>query len=286
LQRKTKSIEIIYLPKRILGNINSMRIFSMRKFVFTASFLVLGLTLIDSILSEAQGLTINATSDSFISEAGAFNGPSATHGSDPLLYAISTPIFRSFPLVQFDLSSYAGQTVVGTPKFNLWLNGGHPSANGIARPVGVYQVLSNWNASTVSFSTFGSAPGLQFGTDVNSTPLNTQQVVALGGSPQYISWSIPVSTIQGWINNPSSNRGLLIYNLVLDARYDLNFLSLEGVDANGQARPPQLVFDVAAVPAPAAVPWLSAGLVTLSGWIRRNHKLSQSNKAIQSGSNV
>lgn len=180
-----------------------------------------------------QALTPSQTT--YISESFYNGGADNTHGSDPDMFAIgATNGFLSYPLIQFDLTPFAGQQIQGaTVTFSLYLSGGHPGGNGQPRTVSVHNILTSWLASTATYNNFGAIPGVQFGTDAGAA-LDAQTVIyPLAG---YVSWAIPSSVVQQWIDNPSSNHGLLVNNQVTVDNYDLDF------SPKGAANPPILAF--------------------------------------------
>ena len=80
-----------------------------------------GLIVAMAASTQADLFTLTATEDTFITEHPSLGGPTSTHEADPSLYSIygnfGLPGGRSYPLVRFDLSSLAGQTVVGPATF-------------------------------------------------------------------------------------------------------------------------------------------------------------------------
>src|SRR5208283_5549407 len=102
-----------------------------------------------------QGHTVTASADTFITVHPSLNGPTSTHGADPTLDEIgasscSEGDCRAFPLIKFDLSGLAGQTIVGPASLSLnvvatWNN------TTVSQSIKAYQVLVPWNQSTVSW---------------------------------------------------------------------------------------------------------------------------------------
>ena len=173
-------------------------------------------------------VTLTPCQDTYVTQHSKLGGVISTHGSAPTLHAIRGWWGNyTYPLVQFDLSSYAGQNVTGPVTLELYLVGGFPTGS---RPVSVHEVLIPWNgnATFVNPFSFPPIPTFGFDTDVDATPLDTCNVVYNQTTPPYwVSWTIPSEVIQGWIDNPASNNGLLVANEVLANRYDLTFASME-----------------------------------------------------------
>jgi hypothetical protein len=214
-----------------------------------ASFSVVTLAfLLGSALDAKADLnTLNPSADTYITEHPSLGGADSNHASDTLLFSIrgSGP-FLSFPLVRFDLSSLAGTTVTGPGTLQLFANTGFPQD--FARIESVYQVLVNYNLLTVTFNNLSPlGPGVHFGSDVGSA-LDTESFVLNSANPaRYITWSIPASLLQQWIDDPTSNNGLLMDNQITVNSSDVTFNSVENID------PPILTFQTQAVPEPSAL---------------------------------
>jgi hypothetical protein len=197
----------------------------------------------------ALGVSANAqvlfsSQATFISESPYLGGPDTNFAGQNPLYAIGTPGVYSYPLVQFDLSSYAGQEVTGTPQLWMYVSGDWGN-NSNPRSVAVYPVTVPWNAGTVTYDNF-DASGIGAGVEA---PVDTETV----NTPQgWYQWNLPASLVQDWIDDPSSNDGLLVSNLVQDNFYDLYFsASSANVDRN---LGPELRFTTAAQPSDVPEP--------------------------------
>ncbi len=130
-------------------------------------------------------------------------------------------------MAAFDVSSLAGLTVVGTPRIEFFLTGGSNGTQGIPRQVSLHEVLVPWDESDVTLNSFGPAAGVQFGIDVSSLAKATESVSWAGGTPQWVSWSVPASLVQSWIDNHEENFGILINNQLTTVHRDLDFASRE-----------------------------------------------------------
>lgn len=182
-------------------------------------------------LAWSAPISLSATEDTFISEHENLGGPTSTHGTEASLYSILATYkpdthYRSYPLVRFDLAAYAGTQVTGPVTFSMYLQGTDFGQAPFARQVSVHQVLTPWTGSTATFNNFGDQPGVQPGTDI-SAALDTIAVVYGQGLDGYVSWTLGAGVVQGWIDNPTQNFGLLINNLDTRGLSDLQFGSLE-----------------------------------------------------------
>jgi hypothetical protein len=206
--------------------------------------------------------TIFSVADAGIREVNVGNpveGPNFNTGSETSLYLVGMPSQHWSQLVRFDLSAYAGRTVLGPASFKLYLNNGWGGESFPTQTVDVKQVLVAWNESTVTWNNFGGDPGVQ-GDEVGPS---LASLVVNAGTHQgsYVSWTVSSAVVQSWIDNHSTNFGFLVEGATNDFRQDLNFSSREGAHA------PILEFTTD-VPLPAAA-WGVLGLLGLVGTDRR-----------------
>ncbi|MCA9065083.1 MAG: DNRLRE domain-containing protein, partial [Planctomycetaceae bacterium] len=174
--------------------------------------------------------------DTFISDLGDSWNANSTHGSDGNLWAINqfvgNPTLTCRPMFRFDLSDWQNQTVTGDAIFRVYVNGPDNSTyyQSQARTVYLQQILSPWDDDTVTWNT---RPG--------STTIGSPISIVYTGEDHWVQWTIPQSVIQGWLDDPSTNYGVMINNELPDAfLYDLTFSSLEKGDGN----PAELSFTV------------------------------------------
>ncbi|MFN7804564.1 MAG: PKD domain-containing protein, partial [Planctomycetaceae bacterium] len=170
-------------------------------------------------------VTLAASDDTFITDADGLGGPYSAHGTDTNLWSINyfTPggggSLATRPMFHFDLSAYEGRGATGDAKFRAHIIGPqNPDYyHGSSRRVDLYQIMSPWDDATVTYSTH---PGIAF--------IQSQWVQYIGDTNQFIEWTIPQSVVQGWLDDPSTNHGVMIVNELPDAFfYDLIFASVE-----------------------------------------------------------
>ncbi|MFN6103452.1 MAG: PKD domain-containing protein, partial [Planctomycetaceae bacterium] len=170
-------------------------------------------------------VTLAAADDTFITDADGLGGPYSAHGTDTNLWSINyfTPggggSLATRPMFHFDLSEYEGRDATGDAKFRAHIIGPqNPDYyKSSSRRVDLYQIMSPWDDATVTFS---AHPGIAF--------IQSQWVQYVGDTNQYIEWTIPQAVVQGWLDAPSTNHGVMIVNELPDAFfYDLIFASVE-----------------------------------------------------------
>jgi hypothetical protein len=190
-------------------------------------------------------LTVSGSADTFVTDHPSLGGTSSTHGSDATLYEIGTPGFQATPLFLFNLSGYAGQSVVGNGTLQLYVSGdGYAPAT---QTISVCNELNSWNPATTNWNNL-TGP---FGT--TGSTLDTETVTCDGGAnpARYVTWTIPASTLQSWINSPTSNDGLVLVSQTTAYFQDLTFSSISG------GNPPLLNF--ATLASSGAIAWSNFG---------------------------
>jgi hypothetical protein len=139
-------------------------------------------------------------------------------------------------LVKFDLSAYTGRAVQSDGTANLFFSSVWATGS-----VNVYLATQTWNET----STYASIVEPCY--DTASTPIATFTPIEMGGnipSPTPTAVTIPKSVLQNWIDNPSSNQGVVF---VTETAY-CSIRSRECIDTqgnfpNGEAQIPTLTFD-------------------------------------------
>jgi hypothetical protein len=114
----------------------------------------------------------------------------------------------------------------------------------VSQSISVYRVLVPWTESTVTWNNFG--PGPICNKNVTCTSLSAVSVTVSPGSTVTFS-NLPASLLQGWIDNPSSNHGLLLFSTTGVDNEDIAFASRESKVAAG----PELKFST--VPKPCTL---------------------------------
>ncbi|MFO7742638.1 MAG: DNRLRE domain-containing protein [Anaerolineae bacterium] len=161
-------------------------------------------------------VTLNAVADATVREW----EPDTNFGGDPSLeLSYGGPGEEAVTLVRFDLSGLPPDAVVDSASLRLFLEG----ASG-ADPVsiGAYLITSAWDESTVTWNTPFTTGLFGFSASIDATV----------GS--YKSWSV-TSYAQSWIDDPSSNFGVMLRGPTEGANYERVFASREHLE-----RVPQL----------------------------------------------
>ncbi|HXJ61687.1 MAG TPA: DNRLRE domain-containing protein [Verrucomicrobiae bacterium] len=158
--------------------------------------------------------------DTYVTEHPDLGGPTSTHGLDTNLFANSAAGYLSYPLIRFDLgaASFRGRKVIGQPQFQVAFSARQPPSS-----FAVHPILVPWDASSVSYDTFGAMPGVQFEADVGPAITATQ----LPTVDYRISATLPAALVQAWIDNPAVNYGLLVSNLATNLAGAVRFASFE-----------------------------------------------------------
>lgn len=174
--------------------------------------------------------------DTMVNDASSFGGPNIVHGSRSTLWATNwfNPgaggSLASYPLFKFDLRDLAFTQVDGDAIFRVYLLGPTTSSHhfGTPRRVDLYQITSPWNEATTTYANRPSA-----------TYVNSKEVVYFGND-RWVEWKVPQSILQGWLDHPESNHGLMLVNELPDSfYYDLVFAAREF----GQGLQAQLIFN-------------------------------------------
>jgi hypothetical protein len=174
----------------------------------------------------AKGITISASSDTYVTEHAGLGGSSSVHGTDNILYeARGEGVFRAFPLVKFDLSYLSGSNVSGsTAELKLELIDGW-NGNFVTQSISVRSVLTSWDESTANWANFG---GTGFDENTHTGSNLVTQDVSYDGQSKSVSFIIPSTVVQGWLDDPASNNGVILISNTTINQTDLVFSSREG----------------------------------------------------------
>lgn len=222
-----------------------------------------GVFLIGSVGQISAQTKIFASSDTFITQDEAFGGTTSNHGSSVGLRSVKLFGYDAQPLFSFDLSSLAGLTVTGTVELNVHLNSAVGSPQ---RFISLHEIVVPWDAATVTYANFGTVSGLQLDHESNADVGPSLWITdVVGAGLGYKTWTIPGGVVQGWIDDPSSFRGLLLFKAGNNPGEDLTFTALE----NSQNMPAYL--NITVIPEPASAAWVLGGSVlVLASQSRRN----------------
>jgi hypothetical protein len=210
-----------------------------------------GLLCISMVAGTASADSIGSSADTYITEYAGLGGPNSNHGNSTSLWSegwTGGPV-QTDPLVKFDLSAYAGRTVVGISTVNLYLTDAGNGGDAITQVIDERESLVPWQESTVTWNNYGGSGPV----------LDTQSVNWGLEKFSYVSWIVPNTVVQSWIDNSANNKGLILIGTTPMGSSDLLFSSREGSHA------PELIFNtapVSAAPLPSAA-W--SGLILFTG---------------------
>jgi hypothetical protein len=123
-------------------------------------------------------------------------------------------------LVHFDLSAYAGQTALADATVSLKVSGYYSSANFGApttQTVNLYRLLVPWDEATATYDNVGGHGSGVAGGDYAFGAGMDGRIVSIQDNQMWVSWTVPASLVQSWIDNPSTNHGLLFSPYGYDA---------------------------------------------------------------------
>lgn len=243
---------------------------------------MIGAALLSTLTSEAAPLVVKLQNGLSNSITGAYSGmsnsliisstPNQNYGAAGSIQfgSVGTEIRKT--LLRFDLTAFAGMQIEGDATFTLYQR----NPFGAEVKVSLYQISAanaGWNEgnggtgaadpgeSAWNFLSQGSpatpwagSAGLSTsGVDFLSGPLVTFDYIPSGVNGTAINITIAGSVLQGWIDDPSSNAGLLLVaNTQMAGEYGTfyNNMAVQGVR-------PSLNFAV--VPEPSTIALIVAG---------------------------
>ena len=133
-------------------------------------------------------------------------------------------LHRSYPIVQFDLTPYAGKKVEGpVVDFDIYIRNGW-NLERVTQSVSVRESLTDWSENSVTYANFG---GVGFSESLHTGTNLTTKNVTYNGITEPITFKIPALIVQRWIDDPSSNRGLFLVSNTDALRKDMSFWSKE-----------------------------------------------------------
>ena len=153
--------------------------------------------------------TVTTGQDNYIKEKS--NNRADNYGGKTDLHLVNKPNEQECGLMQFDLSAYAGQTITSA---TLHLHA--EKSDGAGTVIEAYKVLSAWTEGTgtggpgstgisnweeATSTTSWTTPGGDYGTTLEGS----MAVPAIG----YHTMNLSASLVQDWIDNPTTNFGLL-----------------------------------------------------------------------------
>lgn len=196
--------------------------------------------------------------------------PNTNYGGLSNLLTAEVGGFNYYPLLQYDLSAYAGQQVQGNGVFNIFLSstwGGTPATEEHE----LRTINSSWSQSSVTYNNF-------FATNSFGATLDTR-FLTYAGTGVWVGFVISQATLQSWIDLPGSNNGFALENLgqfangphgtSVSGHPDMSFTD----DPNHQANIQFTTNVVTSTPEPASVMLVGSGLL-LVGVARRRRRLA------------
>ena len=196
----------------------------------------------------AATVSVGVTQDTFIETSGAGDGNVNEGMADPTMLWnyhnggawVATPLFF------FDLSSYSGQTVSGDATFTVSVY----SASGIStRSLSLVGLTAGFNPVTATHN--NTSPTIAGAT------LDAITTVPVAGGT--VTFTIPQATLQGWIDNSSTNYGFGLK--AASGTADIKYFASE----SGASTAPTLAFNT--VPEPSAA--MLVGALGVLGLVKR-----------------
>lgn len=215
-------------------------------------------------IAQAESVSIVASKDSFISEHPNWGGPTSVNGTRDYMHSVygftsGSGHWRTFPLIAFDLAAYTGRTVDTSQPIELQLMMTQSNVKA-TQALTISSMLVDWNETSTSFANIGGT-GFNASAQVGATLLTSS--ITWHGGPETVSFSLPASAIQSWMDSPSQNFGIILFAAPSPNQPDDKvFLSRESSTA------PLLSFALAPVPEAGRFALTLTGLFGLLAFTR------------------
>lgn len=210
-------------------------------------------------------VTLDASADTFISDhIGLGDADTNYNGRHDMWCITDIHNVSAYPMVVFDLTPYAGLTALGDATFQAYLYSGFRQDS--PREVQAGKITKPWDPATVTYNIFG--PPLSGGVDWIPSAITSVTWSESQQDPHYVGWTIPQGIVQGWIDDPSTNHGVMLWNSSpRDWEYDLVFHTLE---CPTLPNPSQLILEV--IPEPSSGSMLAVLGLFGGGMAWRRHR--------------
>ena len=199
----------------------------------------------------AEFISLACSADTFVTaNASCPSNANGDQSSLPLLGGGLETI--AIPLVQFDLRPYEGRQVLGAYAYVRQFLTDAPYNPLASQTVELHASQIDWTEAAVSLADFAAEDGFR---PESVGPVLSTIVIEWEETPHYVTWKIPRSLVQAWIDSPASNKGLAFLSTTAATDQLLCLASRE----NRVGAPPRLEFTLAAVPEPSGIMLLAVG---------------------------
>ena len=159
-------------------------------------------------------VSLKTTEDTTLSTHSNLGGGSSPRGNTALWVISEYSMLpgygnHTFSALKWNLSGFSGATVLDVVvpvKLYLgytWYYGGGTSYMDIS----LHKSLVSWHESNATYNNFGGDVGLQ-SNEYLTTAYDSERIN--NNARGWFTWYIPGSLVQEWIDNPTSNNGLLL----------------------------------------------------------------------------